>query len=62
MAENALIYANVGDLDVETATNDLVSITKAFDFTANETSRIVDSLNEVGNNYAVSAAQLSYPL
>lgn len=58
LAENALIYSNVGDLDIETATNDLVSATKAFGFTAEETMRIVDSFNEVGNNYAVSAAQL----
>lgn len=58
LAENAIMYSNVGDLDIETATNDLVSVTKAFGFTADEVSRIVDSFNEVGNNYAVSAAQL----
>ena len=52
------MYSNVGDLDIETATNDIVSATKAFSFTAEETGRIVDSFNEVGNNFAVSAAQI----
>ena len=58
LAENAIMYSNVGDLDIETATNDIVSATKAFSFTAEETGRIVDSFNEVGNNFAVSAAQI----
>ncbi|MCM1315225.1 MAG: phage tail tape measure protein [Alistipes senegalensis] len=58
LAENAIMYSNVGDLDIETATNDLVSATKAFNLSAEETGRIVDSFNEVGNRFAVSARQL----
>lgn len=58
LAENAVMYSNVGDLDIETATNDLVSATKAFDLNAEDTGRIVDSFNEVGNRFAVSAKQL----
>lgn len=58
LAENAVMYSNVGDLDIETATNDLVSATKAFDLSAEDTGKIVDSFNEVGNRFAVSAKQL----
>lgn len=58
LADSALIYSNVGDLDIQTATQDLVSATKAFDLSADETSRVVDSFNEVGNRFAVSAQQL----
>lgn len=58
LAKNAIVYSNVGDLDIETATNDLVSATKAFDLNADETGKIVDSFNEVGNRFAVSAKQL----
>lgn len=58
LAENAIVYSNVGDLDIETATNDLVSATKAFGLSAEDTGRIVDSFNEVGNRFAVSAKQL----
>ena len=58
LAENAVMYSNVGDLDIETATNDLVSATKAFGLSAKDTGKIVDSFNEVGNRFAVSAKQL----
>lgn len=58
LAENAVMYSNVGDLDIETATNDLVSATKAFGLSAEDTGKIVDSFNEVGNRFAVSAKQL----
>lgn len=58
LAENAVMYSNVGDLDIETATNDLVSATKAFGLNVEDTGKIVDSFNEVGNRFAVSAKQL----
>lgn len=52
LAENAIMYSNVGDLDIETATNDIVSAMKAFRIEASDAIKIVDSFNEVGNNYA----------
>lgn len=52
------IYANVGELPAAEATNDLVSILKAYNMEASEALRITDSLNEVGNRYAVSSAEL----
>lgn len=58
LAEASTIYANVGDIDATTASTDLVSAMKAFDIEAENAMKIVDSLNEIGNNYAVSSAQL----
>lgn len=52
------IYANVGELPAAEATSDLVSILKAYNLEAEEALRITDSLNEVGNRYAVSSAEL----
>ena len=62
LSENAIMYSNVGDLDIQTATSDLISVSKAFKMSADETQRIVDSFNEVGNKYAVSAQQLGAAL
>lgn len=58
LSKASTIYANVGEIDAATATTDLVSTMKAFDIEAANAMRIVDSLNEIGNNYAVSSAQL----
>ena len=62
LAENAIMYSNVGDLDIQTATSDIVSALKAFDIEASNASKIVDSFNEVGNNYAISAQQIGEAL
>lgn len=62
LAENAIMYSNVGDLDIQTATSDIVSALKAFDIDASNAIKIVDSFNEVGNNYAVSAQQIGEAL
>lgn len=62
LAENAIMYSNVGDLDIQTATSDLVSATKAFGIEAENVTKIVDSFNEVGNNYAISAQQIGEAL
>lgn len=53
------VYVNVGDgIDAATATKDLVSSMKAFKIDADAAMDIVDKLNEVGNNYAVSSTEL----
>lgn len=60
LAEVATIYANVGDdLDgVGEASSDIISILKAFNMEASSAQSIVDKLNEVSNNYAVSSGDL----
>ena len=58
LAKISSIYANVGEVDDETAVSDMVTAMKAFNIEATQAITIVDSLNELGNNFAVSAAGL----
>lgn len=62
LAQISSIYAHVGEVDNETAVSDLITSMKAFNITAEESVTIVDRLNELGNNYAVSSAGLGAAL
>ncbi|WP_346961243.1 phage tail tape measure protein [Clostridium sp.] len=55
LAENSAIYSNVGDIDIDTATEHMTSTLKAFDIEAESSISIVDKFNEVGNNFAISS-------
>src|SRR5690606_24717447 len=59
VARTATLMSNVSDLGVEDATNTLVGTMNAFNIEAEESIRIVDSLNEVDNDYAISTQQLA---
>lgn len=60
LGEVATIFANVGDFDsIDTATNTLVTAMKAFGYTADDAMSIADKINEVSNNYAVTADDLA---
>lgn len=52
------IYANVGEVDDETAVSDMVTAMKAFGIEAENAVTIVDALNELGNRFATSASAL----
>lgn len=57
LAKTALTYANVGDnVSVETATETIISTMKAFNIEAEDTIQIIDKINEVSNNFAISSA------
>lgn len=58
LAKASSIYANVGEVNDETAVSDLVTVMKAYDMRSSQVMDIVDRLNELGNNYATSAADL----
>ena len=58
LAKVSSVYANVGEVDDETAVSDIITAMKSFNITASQSISIVDKLNEVSNNYAVSAADL----
>jgi len=56
LARNAALYSNVGDMDIDTATEHMVSTLKAFEeFDAQSSQLIVDKFNEIGNNYAITS-------
>jgi TP901 family phage tail tape measure protein len=61
LAKNALIWTNISDGTISAAdsANMIISVMKAFNMEAEETTHIIDALNEVSNNYAISSGDLS---
>lgn len=64
LAKNALIWTNIADgtVDASEAANMMISVMKAFNVEAQNTTHIIDALNEVSNNFAVSSGELSNSL
>lgn len=58
LAKVSSIYANVGEVDDNTAVSDLVTVMKAYNMKDSQAINIVDMLNELGNNYATDSASL----
>lgn len=58
LARTSSVYANVGEVDNKTAVSDMVTALKAYNIESSKAITIVDSLNELGNKYATSAADL----
>jgi len=60
LASQAIMLMNIGDgiTSVEQATSGIIATLKGFNFEASETTRILDVLNEVSNNYAVDTGGL----
>lgn len=58
LAKVSSIYANVGDVDDSTAVSDMVTAMKAYGIAAEDAIRIVDTLNKLGNEFAVTAKGL----
>lgn len=58
LSELSSIYANVAEVDDDTAISDIVTALKAYGLETAEASRVVDSLNELGNRFATDAASL----
>lgn len=58
LAKISSIYANVGEVDDATAVSDIVTSMKAFNVQASDSITIIDKLNALGNQYAVSSADL----
>lgn len=62
-AESTQILMNVSEFtDVSQATDTLISAVQAFGYTAETSMDVVDLLNMIGNNYAVSTADLAQSL
>lgn len=61
LAKNALMWTNIADgtVDASESANMIISVMKAFNIEAENTTHIIDALNEVSNNFAVSSGDLS---
>ena len=63
LGEVAVLYKNVGDgIDIEEANSSLVSTLQGFQMEASEAERIIDSFNEVSNNFAISSGGIGEAL
>lgn len=64
LAQTAALFQNVADSEVSAgdASSFLISQMKAFNISAQDAIHIVDAVNEVSNNYAVSSTDLSMAL
>ena len=62
LAKNSALYANVGDMEIDVATEHMVSTLKAFNIEAEDSINIVDKFNEIGNNYAITSAGIGEAL
>lgn len=58
LAKLSSIYANVAEVDDDTAVSDMVTAMKAFNVEAANAVKIIDPLNKLGNEFATSAADL----
>lgn len=58
LSEASMIYANVGEVDNEQAVTNIVSAMKAFDIAVDDVMSIPDVYNKLGNEFAVSSANL----
>ena len=62
LAQDANIYANVGDMEIDEATEHMVSSIKAwgseFNSEVEASGAIVDRYNEIGNNFAITSADI----
>jgi TP901 family phage tail tape measure protein len=62
LAQDANIYANVGDMEIDEATEHMISSIKAWgsEFTSEveASGAIVDRYNEIGNNFAITSADI----
>lgn len=58
LAEISSVYANVGEIDDDTAISNLVTAMKAFNIEASNSMIIVDSLNKLGSKFATDAKSL----
>jgi TP901 family phage tail tape measure protein len=62
LAKDANIYANVGDMEIDEATEHMISSIKAWSSEFNSeieaSAAIVDRYNEIGNNFAISSADI----
>jgi TP901 family phage tail tape measure protein len=59
IAEFATLMSNVSDLTVEESASSLTAAINAFSLEAENAIRVVDALNEVDNNFAISTQDLS---
>ena len=59
LSQMALVLSNIGNMSASDSASSLVSILKGFRLEAEETTKVVDILNEAGNRFALTTADLT---
>ncbi|EGT3618570.1 phage tail tape measure protein [Clostridium perfringens] len=59
LAQNSIIFSNVGDIDSESANKGLIATMKAYNIQAKDSMDIIDKLNNVSNHFSVSVGGLN---
>lgn len=59
LAQNSIIFSNVGDIDSESANKGLIATMKSYNIQAKDSMDIIDKLNNVSNHYAISVGGLN---
>lgn len=59
MAKESTILSNVGDMSAKDSANAIVATLKGFRLEAQDTTKVVDSLNEAGNKFAIRTGELA---
>lgn len=59
LSRMALVLSNVGDMSASDSASSIVSILKGFRLEAEQTTRILDVLNESGNKFAITTGELT---
>lgn len=59
LAEESIMFATVGNFDVEIATTSLISVMKAYRLEVDEVRGAIDSINQVGNEFAISQQDIA---
>ena len=61
-AKNAMIFSNIGDMNIDDASKSLITIQKGFDFdltNMEDMIHIMDATNEVGNNFSSTTKDIA---
>lgn len=59
MAKESIILSNVGDMSSKDSADAIVATLKGFKLEAQDTTKVVDSLNEAGNKFAIRTGELA---
>lgn len=59
LSEAALVLANVADISVEESISAIISTMKGFGLEAQNVGQIIDTMNEAGNRFALTSADLA---
>lgn len=58
LTEASTLFGNISDLSIEEASSGLTAAIKGFQLLPSEAMRVVDAVNEVDNNFAISSANI----